>query len=97
MNFALFGGVSFVPDVAALQAWLEIAWEAGFDPEGAEQLQCKVLGTRKWIGTTEVAALLRYSGLKAKIIDFLGSSFPMLSILCFSLYKGTHKCLCIND
>ena len=30
----LFGGAGFVPDVASLQAWLEVAWKAGFDVEG---------------------------------------------------------------
>lgn len=35
---ALFGGCGYVPDVASLQAWLECAWGAGFDPMGAEQL-----------------------------------------------------------
>ena len=35
---ALFGGCGYVPDVTALQAWLECAWAAGFDPMGAEQL-----------------------------------------------------------
>ena len=35
---ALFGNCGYVPDVASLQAWLECAWTAGFDPMGAEQL-----------------------------------------------------------
>ena len=35
---ALFGGCGYVPDVTSLQAWLECAWVAGFDPTGAEQL-----------------------------------------------------------
>ena len=35
---ALFGDCGYVPDVASLQAWLECAWTAGFDPMGAEQL-----------------------------------------------------------
>ena len=35
---ALFGGCGYVPDVTSLQAWLECAWAAGFDPTGAEQL-----------------------------------------------------------
>jgi hypothetical protein len=39
---------------AALQAWLEVAWADGFDPPGCESLGGRVLGTRKWIGTTEV-------------------------------------------
>ena len=38
----------------SLQAWLEVAWEDGFDEAGAESLGGKVLGTQKWIGTTEV-------------------------------------------
>ena len=32
----------------------------GFDPKGREELNGKLVGTKKWIGTTEVAALLRY-------------------------------------
>ena len=34
----LFGGAGFVPDVPSLQAWLECAWQLGFDPDGAKQL-----------------------------------------------------------
>jgi hypothetical protein len=57
---ALFGGSGALPNVPSLQAWLECAWQAGFDPQGAEQLGHKVQGTRKWIGTTEAAALFRW-------------------------------------
>ena len=35
---AIFGGCGYVPDVTSLQAWLECAWAAGYDPMGAEQL-----------------------------------------------------------
>lgn len=35
---AIFGGCGYVPDVSSLQAWLECAWTAGYDPMGAEQL-----------------------------------------------------------
>lgn len=34
----VFGGLGFVPDVPSLQAWLECAWQQGFDPDGAKQL-----------------------------------------------------------
>ena len=97
------GGAGFVPDIASLQAWLECAWNAGFDQLGAEQLgrsvqvahlyctrstsgnmtelsaikvapQLGPLGclqaSRKWIGTTECATLLRYWGVRAHIVDF---------------------------
>ena len=35
----VFGGAGFVPDVPSLQAWLECAWQLGFDPDGAKQLR----------------------------------------------------------
>ncbi len=67
---ALFGGVGFVPDIFALQQWLEIAWAKGFDTQGAEHFSWKIVGTHKWIGTTECAALLRSFGVRARIVDF---------------------------
>lgn len=66
----LFGGSGFVPDIPSLQKWLEIAWKNRFDVTGSNSFDQKVYGTKKWIGTTECAALLRYFGLRARIIDF---------------------------
>jgi zinc finger-containing ubiquitin peptidase 1 len=71
---SLCGGVGWVPDISSLQAWLECAWEEGFDPPGAEQLEHSVQGSRKWIGTTEVAVVLRYFGMNALIVDFTDKS-----------------------
>lgn len=67
---ALFGGCGFVPDILALQRWLEIAWARGFDKPGAEYFDWEITGTHKWIGTTECAALLRSFGMRARIVDF---------------------------
>ena len=69
---ALFGGCGYVPDIGALQAWLEAAWAAGFDRSGAEQLGGAVQGSHKWVGTTEAAALLRFFGVRARVVDFRG-------------------------
>ncbi|KAE8710723.1 SUMO-conjugating enzyme SCE1-like [Hibiscus syriacus] len=66
----LFGGSGFVPDIAFLQRWLEIAWERGFDPPGAQHFNCKIYGTSHWIGTTECASLFRSFGLRARVVDF---------------------------
>ncbi|CAK8567738.1 unnamed protein product [Lathyrus sativus] len=66
----LFGGSGFVPDIPSLQRWLEVAWEKGFDAPGAAQLDHVVYGSKKWIGTTECAALLRSFGLRARVVDF---------------------------
>lgn len=66
----LFGGLGFVPDIPSLQRWLEIAWEKGFDPLGAAEFDHVVYGSKKWIGTTECAALLRSCALRARVVDF---------------------------
>lgn len=66
----LFGGSGFVPDIPSLQRWLEIAWERGFDAAGSDQFNHVIYGSKKWIGTTECAALLRSFGLRARIVDF---------------------------
>jgi hypothetical protein len=70
MREIMFGGAGFVPNISALQRWLEVAWAKGFDVSGAEYFDWKIAGTQKWIGTTECAALLRSFGVRARIIDF---------------------------
>ncbi|KAL2556418.1 Peptidase C78 [Forsythia ovata] len=68
----LYGGSGFVPDIAALQRWLELAWERGFDTLGSNDFDQKIYGRRNWIGTTECAALFRSFALRARIVDFFG-------------------------
>ena len=46
----LFGGAGFVSDVPSLQAWLECAWQLGFDPDGAKQLGHHVQARFSWPG-----------------------------------------------
>lgn len=67
---ALCFGLGRIPSIGELQDYLEMAWDAGFDVEGARQLGNRVKGTAKWIGTTECAALLRLFGFRARIADF---------------------------
>ncbi|KNA06347.1 hypothetical protein SOVF_181900 [Spinacia oleracea] len=66
----LFGGSGYVPEIASLQRWLEVAWQRGFDIVGSNYFKGKIYGTKKWIGTTECAALLCFFGLRGKIVDF---------------------------
>ena len=47
-----------------------------FDTTGAEQLGGKLRGTKKWIGATEVAVLLRSQGVRAQIVDFSSVATP---------------------
>ncbi|PON83728.1 Peptidase C78, ubiquitin fold modifier-specific peptidase [Trema orientale] len=74
----LFGGSGFIPDIPSLQRWLEIAWEKGFDEPGSDHFDKKIYGLKKWIGTTECAALLRSFGLRAVIVDFGPKEFESL-------------------
>eukprot|EP00128_Syssomonas_multiformis_P009916 Colp12_sorted_trinity150504_noHs@30718 len=66
----LFDGNGKIPCIPRLQAHIEEAWSRGFDVAGAAQLGFKLQKTRKWVGATEVAALLRSMGLSAEVIDF---------------------------
>lgn len=66
----IFGGI--VPDIPSLQAELERLWRLGYDPEGCAQLGGSVLGTKKWIGTSEACVLLRGQGVRCNIVAFRG-------------------------
>lgn len=75
----LYGGAGFVPDIASLQRWLEIAWELGFDTQGSNDFDREIYGKRNWIGTTECAALFRSFGLRAIVVDFCSKGTPSAS------------------
>lgn len=73
----LFNGSGDVPDVQGIQSWIEKAWHAGFDVEGAEDYGFELLGKEgygAWIGACECAALLRYFGIRAIVVDFFKSN-----------------------
>nr|XP_039258999.1 zinc finger-containing ubiquitin peptidase 1-like [Styela clava] len=68
-----------IPSIPKLQELIESAWSEGFDARGREQLESKVVGTRKWIGATEAFAFLSSIGLHCRIIDFPRPSGPKQS------------------
>ena len=55
-----------VPSILRLQQVIEEAWRAGFDRAGCEQPGGRLVNSRKWIGTTEVATFLWVS--KGKLL-----------------------------
>jgi len=57
-------GRSLMPSVYRLQQLIEHAWSAGFDEAGSRQLGGRLVGTRKWIGATEIYALLSFLGVR---------------------------------
>jgi len=69
----LFQGCGYVPTIPCLQGWLEKAWKAGIDKEGAKQLNNHVYNTKQFIGTSEIVALLKLFKIKCKILDFFFS------------------------
>ncbi|XP_048478556.1 zinc finger-containing ubiquitin peptidase 1 [Plutella xylostella] len=64
------GGGGGVPSVPALQVMVEQAWQRGFDVQGSEQLGCKLVNTRKWIGACEVVTVLSSFRIRCQLIDF---------------------------
>nr|XP_023015569.1 zinc finger with UFM1-specific peptidase domain protein-like [Leptinotarsa decemlineata]XP_023015570.1 zinc finger with UFM1-specific peptidase domain protein-like [Leptinotarsa decemlineata] len=61
---------SSVPSISRIQGVIEQAWAQGFDIQGSEQLGCRLVNTRKWIGATEVVTLFSYLRVKCQLIDF---------------------------
>eukprot|EP00842_Homolaphlyctis_polyrhiza_P001955 jgi/Hompol1/2760/HPOL_003022-RA len=76
-------GLDGIPSITQLQQGIEDAWAQGYDTVGAEQLRWRLVGTRKWIGTTECATLLNSLGIRTQIYDFHAPSGP----------NGTHPAL----
>jgi len=60
----LVAGRPLMPSVYRLQQLIEHAWSAGFDEAGCRQLGGKLVGTRKWIGATEIYAVLSFLGVR---------------------------------
>ncbi|KAF2893498.1 hypothetical protein ILUMI_12680 [Ignelater luminosus] len=74
---------SAVPSISRLQNLIEQAWSQGFDVQGSEQLGCRLVNTRKWIGATEVVTLLSFLRIRCQLVDFhrptgSGGSHPEL-------------------
>ena len=84
----LFGGTGSVPDVYGIQSWIERAWNDGFDVDAKIQLGGSLLGTDTWIGASEAAALLRYFGIRAVILDFVA---PGSTVSVDENYNGKSK------
>lgn len=66
-----------VPDIPSLQAGILDAWARGWDRDGADGLGMQLQdgwGRNKWIGTTEIAALLCAARVRARIVDFEGGA-----------------------
>ncbi|KAJ2790353.1 hypothetical protein GGI18_001855 [Coemansia linderi] len=72
-----------VPQVRQLQEMLELSWRDGYDRDGADQLDHRAMGTRKWIGTTEIYCILAHLGVRSHIVDFH----------CASAADGSHPAL----
>ncbi|XP_025097757.1 zinc finger with UFM1-specific peptidase domain protein-like [Pomacea canaliculata] len=66
----LFNGQPKMPSILKLQQLIENAWKEGFDPHGSMQLEGRVVNTRKWIGATEIVAVLSSLHVKCQLLDF---------------------------
>jgi hypothetical protein len=66
----ILGDSQSIPSIARLQILIEEAWAAGFDVEGQNQLEGQLSNTRKWIGASEVFAVLTANRIKVQLLDF---------------------------
>ena len=53
-----------LPTITEIQTAVEQAWQAGFDPEGALHFKHKLIGSRRWIGTSEVYVYCTWLGIR---------------------------------
>jgi hypothetical protein len=71
----MFNGKGELPNVVGIQAYIEKAWEKGFDVDGCSSNRTLLngnclIGSKLWIGAVECAVLLRSFKLRAIIVDF---------------------------
>ena len=62
-----------MPSISAIQRFLQEAWASGFDEQGKWQIGSAAggfVGSRTWIGTSEVLALLSSFGIGALAFEF---------------------------
>lgn len=60
-----------IPDILTIQRHIELAWQGGWDPDGAAHFEGILREKASWIGATETAALFRSFGLRAMVVDFV--------------------------
>ncbi|OCF39183.1 hypothetical protein I317_07043 [Kwoniella heveanensis CBS 569] len=58
------------PGIRRIQSWIQEAWGEGYDREGSKQLKGKILGTRKWIGPSDLYAMFTYKRIPCELYDF---------------------------
>jgi hypothetical protein len=63
-------GIITIPTLKDLQKIIENAWKKGYDRIGGMQLEYSLYNTTKWIGATEVVAMLRSCKIRACVADF---------------------------
>ncbi|KIY63936.1 DUF1671-domain-containing protein [Cylindrobasidium torrendii FP15055 ss-10] len=64
------------PSVRNLQKWIEAAWVDGYDTSGAAHFKNAIIGTKKWIGVTDLWIAFAHRGIPCDVVDFdYGTSF----------------------
>lgn len=58
-----------IPTIKELQNIIEIAWNSGYDPPGAAHFKGKVVGSKKWIGTTEIYTAFVSLGIRCVCVS----------------------------
>lgn len=56
--------VAQLPTIQELQEIAEKAWKRGFDPDGLKHFKGKLIGSKRWIGTSEVYTMFTWLGIR---------------------------------
>lgn len=77
-----------IPSITKIQSLIENAWSKGFDVEGRAQLGGKIVNTTKWIGATEVCAMLSSLRIKCELIDIQPLKNVLSAPLLFKVVRN---------
>lgn len=58
------GGLARVPSIEELQRTIEVAWHLGHDPPGAAHFKNRLVGSKKWIGATDIYTCFTAMGIR---------------------------------
>lgn len=68
--FPLADSSGHSPGVRNLQSWIASGWDSGYDIQGKNQFKGKIVGTKKWIGTSDICAAMLAKRVECHLHDF---------------------------
>lgn len=89
-------GYVTIPSLLQLQRNIEEAWNAGYDPKGAEHYKHRLVGKKSQIGAVEVSYCLLFLRIDCCIVQFIRcpESRTQLGPFCVAYFTKQHHQAC---